>query len=170
MDGGYRKLEIYNLAHALAVKVHKMTMHLPKFELYEEGGQIRRSSKSVSAQIVEGYALRKYKNEFLHYLWRAYGSSEETSEHLLFLFETESLKDGKLYQELSEDYKRLNRMLFNYIQSVERTFETPAFLKEPSAEYRVGSTFNDELSPNLNLQTSNLSEGVHSDKPRTTKP
>jgi four helix bundle protein len=140
MEGGYKKLEIYNLAHSLALKVHKMTMSLPKFEMYEEGGQIRRSSKSVSAQIVEGYALRKYKNEFLHYLWRAYGSSEETLEHLSFLFETESLKDEKLFQELSENYKQLNRMLFNYIQSVERTFETPAFLKEPSTEYQADST------------------------------
>ncbi|MBI5473501.1 MAG: four helix bundle protein [Ignavibacteriae bacterium] len=87
MEGGYRKLEVYNLAHGLAVRLHKLTMGLPKFEMYEEGGQIRRSSKSVSAQLVEGYALRKYKNEFLHYLWRAYGSSEETAEHLLYLFE-----------------------------------------------------------------------------------
>jgi four helix bundle protein len=70
VEGGYRKLDIYNLAHSLAVKIHKMTMGLPKFEMYEEGGQIRRSSKSVSAQIVEGYALRKYKNEFAHYLWK----------------------------------------------------------------------------------------------------
>ena len=154
MEGGYKKLEIYNLAHSLALKVHKMTMSLPKFEMYEEGGQIRRSSKSVSAQIVEGYALRKYKNEFLHYLWRAYGSSEETLEHLYFLFETESLKDEKLFQELSENYKQLNRMLFNYIQSVERTFETPAFLKEPSTEYQADSTVKDDQSgepepPNL---------------------
>ncbi len=148
MDGGYKKLEIYNLAHSLAVKVHKMALSLPKFELYEEGSQIRRSSKSISAQIVEGYALRKYKNEFLHYLWRAYGSSEETSEHLLLLFETESLKDKNLFQELSETYKRLNGMLFNYIQSVERTFETPAFLKEPSAEYLADTPLNDELHTN----------------------
>ena len=148
MDGGYKKLEIYNLAHSLAVKVHKMALSLPKFELYEQGSQIRRSSKSISAQIVEGYALRKYKNEFLHYLWRAYGSSEETSEHLLFLFETESLKDEKLFQELSESYKRLNAMLFNYIQSVERTFETPAFLKEQSAKYFVDTLLSDEMSAN----------------------
>ncbi len=135
MESGYRKLDVYSLARSLAVKVHRMTLSLPKFELFEEGGQIRRSSKSVSALIVEGYALRKYKNEFLHYLWRAYGSSEETLEHLLLLFETESLKDEKLYHELAESYKQLNRMLFNYIQSVERTFETPTFLKEPMAEY-----------------------------------
>jgi four helix bundle protein len=142
MDDGYMKLEVYKLSHSLALRVHKMTLTLPKFEWYEEGGQIRRSSKSVSAQIVEGYALRKYKAEFLHYLWRAYGSSEETVEHLRFLYESESLKDQELYSDLSEGYKLLNRMLFNYILSVEKTHETPAFLKEPFGEYSP-----DDLNP-----------------------
>ena len=88
MDQGYKKLENYQLAHKLAVKVHEMTLALPSFEKFEEGDQARRSSKSVSSQIVEGYSLRKYKNEFLHYLYRAYGSSHETKEHLEYLFET----------------------------------------------------------------------------------
>lgn len=37
MNGGYHKLEIYNLAHLLGVKIHGMTLSLPKFEMYEEG-------------------------------------------------------------------------------------------------------------------------------------
>ena len=65
---GYKKLKIYRLAHDLAVRVHKMTVELPQFEMMEEGSQIRRSSKSVSSNIVEGYALRRYKQEYIHYL------------------------------------------------------------------------------------------------------
>ena len=68
MEEGYTKLEIYHLSHALGVRVHEMTLQLPKFEMYEEGSQIRRSAKSVSTNIVEGFALRKYKNEYIHYL------------------------------------------------------------------------------------------------------
>ena len=48
---GYKKLKIYQLAHDLAVRVHRMSMTLPKFETFEEGSQIRRSSKSVSSNI-----------------------------------------------------------------------------------------------------------------------
>lgn len=135
MESGYRKLEIYKLAHELAIRIHKMTLSLPKIELYEEGSQIRRSSKRVSASIVEGYALRKYKNEYLHYLYRAYGSSEETLEHALLLFKTGSLTDEALFQGLAQDYKKLNAMIFNFIQSVERTFQTPNFLQEPDSRY-----------------------------------
>lgn len=115
MNGGYKKLEIYNLAHSLGVAVHEMTLKLPKIETYEEGSQIRRSAKSVSTNIVEGFALRKYKNEYLHYLYRAYGSSEETVEHLQFLFDTKSLTDENLFARLSSEYRKLNGMLFCFI-------------------------------------------------------
>ena len=116
-----------------------MTLQLPKFEMYEEGSQIRRSSKSVSSNIVEGFALRKYKNEFLHYLYRAYGSSEESLEHLRYLFETKSMVDEKQFNDLEIEILKLNGKLFRFIQSVEKDHDTPAFLKESEIEYRSES-------------------------------
>jgi four helix bundle protein len=83
-DDGYKKLDVYAKSHTLAIKVHAMTLSLPRYELYEQGSQVRRSSKSVCAQIVEGYSLRVYKKEFLLYLHRAYASARETAEHLIF--------------------------------------------------------------------------------------
>jgi four helix bundle protein len=115
---GYKKLEIYQLAHDLAVRVHKMSLNLPKFEMFEEGSQIRRSSKSVSSNIVEGYALRRYKQEYIHYLMRALGSSLETVEHLEFLIETGSLTDKTLGNTLFGRYDELNSMLYRFIDSV----------------------------------------------------
>ncbi len=44
-----------------------MSMTLPKFELYEEGSQIRRSAKAVTSLIVEGYGRRRYKQDFIKY-------------------------------------------------------------------------------------------------------
>ncbi len=60
----YRDLEVYKESKRLAIAVHKMTLTLPKFELFEEGGQIRRSSKSVTAMIVEGYGRKRYQRRF----------------------------------------------------------------------------------------------------------
>ena len=133
--GGFRSLRIYQLSHELATKIHAMTLSLPKFELFEEGSQIRRSSKRVSASIVEGYALRKYKGEYLHYLYRAYGSAEETVEHLDYLWETRSVTDEDAFRSVRDDCLNLNRQLFRFIQGVERGHGTPYSLKEPSAEY-----------------------------------
>ena len=128
MEKGHYKLKIYQKAHELGVKVHKMSLSLPAFERYEEGSQIRRSSKSVSSNIVEGHAMRKYKKEYLLFLYRAYASSEETMEHLKYLKETGSLKDEKTYDELKNGYSELNKMLFSFIVAIEQDYKTPYFV------------------------------------------
>jgi four helix bundle protein len=51
----YKKLNIWKKSRELVIDIHKMTLALPKFELYETGSQIRRSIKAVKANIVEGY-------------------------------------------------------------------------------------------------------------------
>lgn len=137
MDKGYEKLEIFKLSKELAIQVHAMTLSLPKFEMYEEGSQIRRSSKSISANIVEGYCLRRHKNEYLQYLHRAFGSCEETNLHLAFLFETKSLSDEKTFKELSEKYDHLGKMLFRFIESVIQDHLSPSYVKESDSEYRA---------------------------------
>ena len=63
----YRDLDIYKIAYRLALDVHKMTMTLPRYELYEQGSQVRRSSKSIVDNIVEGYGRKKYKQDFIRF-------------------------------------------------------------------------------------------------------
>jgi four helix bundle protein len=112
----HKKLKIYQLAHALAVKVHRLTLNLPRYQQFEEAGQMRRSSKSVSSQIVEGHALRQYRNEYLRYLARSYASAEETMEHLTFAEETavESSIEAECGQ-IVAGYESLCHKLQNYM-------------------------------------------------------
>jgi len=135
IDEGCKKLEIYRPSHELAIKIHSMTMNLPRFELYEEGSQIRRSAKSVPVNIVEGYCLRKHKNEFLLYLNRAYASAEETIEHLEILIETRSLRDETLYGQLQQSYEQLCKMIFKFIQVVTEDHDRPYYLREDRTLY-----------------------------------
>jgi len=62
----YKDLDIYKESKRLAIVIHKISLSLPKFELYEEGSQIRRSSKAVTAAIVVGYGRRRYKADFIN--------------------------------------------------------------------------------------------------------
>ena len=55
----YKKLLIWQLAREVVIEVHEMSLKLPKFELYEQGSQIRRSSKATKSAIVEGYGRRR---------------------------------------------------------------------------------------------------------------
>ena len=115
----YRELDIYNDSKKFAIEVHKMSLALPKFELYEEGSQIRRSSKSVTALIVEGYGRKRYKAEFVKYLVYSQSECDETLVHLDFLFETESLSDKMKYDDLRSKYDLLSKRINKFIQWVE---------------------------------------------------
>ena len=126
-DGGmsYRDHEIWALARQMAVAVHRMTLqNLPKFEMYEEASKIRRSAKSVSANIVEGYGRRRYKQEFIRFLVFAHASCDETIDHLEMLFETGSLTNKVVYRDLSARLDLLGRKLNVFIDSVERLHRT----------------------------------------------
>jgi four helix bundle protein len=95
----YRDLEVWKLARQASISIHRMTLEdLPKFEMYEEGSQIRRSVKSVRSNIVEGYGRRRYKQEFIRFLIFAHASCDETIDHLETLFETGSLTSEPFYQ------------------------------------------------------------------------
>jgi four helix bundle protein len=116
----YRDLEIWQLARGLTTDIHRMTIRdLPKFEMYEEASQIRRAMKSTRSNIVEGYGRRRYKQEFIRFLTFALSSNDETTDHLEMLYETESLKNDALYQELHRRLNTLGRKLNNFLQSVE---------------------------------------------------
>ena len=118
----YRTLEVWQLARKLVVDIHKMTLtRLPKFEMFEEGSQIRRSMKSVKSTVVEGYGRRRYKQEFVRYLTYALASCDETTDHLETLFETESLTDHALFDDLHERLQVLGKKLNLFEQSVERS-------------------------------------------------
>ena len=127
----YRDLEIYKESKRLAIEVHVMTLELPKFEMYEEGGQVRRSSKSVTSMIVEGYARRRYKADYIKYLVYSQAECDETMVHLEFLLETGSSKDVKKIDKLKSDYDVLSKRINKYLQWVEDHFNPEYQVREP---------------------------------------
>ena len=120
----YRDLDIYKKAHKLAVEIHEMSLKLPKFELYEEGSQIRRSSKSIKSNIVEGFGRRRYKQGFIKFLTYSLASCDETRDHLDNLYETKSLRDKVRYDYFCEEYDHLGKMMSNFIKSVNSGHKT----------------------------------------------
>ncbi|MBS1933775.1 MAG: four helix bundle protein [Bacteroidetes bacterium] len=119
----YRDLEVYKLSKNLAIRIHKMTLALPKFEMYEEASQVRRSSKAVTSAIVEGYGRRAYKGDFMRYLTIGITECDETILHLEFLSETNSLTDKKLFEEFYAEYTSLSKMLNRFIQWIENNLK-----------------------------------------------
>ena len=118
----YKNLEIWKLADELVVEIHEMTLtKLPKFQMFEEGGQIRRSSKSVKSTIVEGYGRKRYKPEFIKFLVYSLGSNDETTDHLETLFKTKSLQDEVVYNYLHAKLEILGKKINLFIKGVDDT-------------------------------------------------
>ncbi len=115
----YKELDIYTDSKRLAIEVHKITLSLPKFELFEEGSQIRRSSKAITSLIVEGYGRKRYKADFIKYLVYSHAECDETIVHLEFLHETESFKEKEKFSQLFADYTVLSKKINKFIQWVE---------------------------------------------------
>ena len=59
----YRNLDIYKISFELFIKTHRTSFLMPKYELYELGSQLRMSSDSVVANIIEGYGRSVCKKE-----------------------------------------------------------------------------------------------------------
>ena len=117
---GYQRLEVWRLTRDLSVDIHRMTLEqLPRFELHEVGSQVRRSAKSIRANIVEGYGKRRYKLEFLRHLTYALGSAQETLEHLDTLHETGSLTSQEIHAELTARTRLLIAKLTTFMRGVE---------------------------------------------------
>jgi four helix bundle protein len=118
----YRDLDIYKIAFDLAVRVHNESLKLPKFELFEQGSQIRRSSKSVKDQIAEGFGRRRYKAEYIKFLIYSHSSCDETLSQLEMLIIT--YPEMTEFQKLSVEYDILGRKINTYIEYVDNNWRT----------------------------------------------
>jgi four helix bundle protein len=117
MIKSFRDLEVYKESYELAVIVNKEVLKLPDFERFDLVSQLRRASKSIPANIAEGYAKRVSSKEFLKHLTIALGSANEMEVHL------ELTKDlnywGEAFSdELIDRYqvlgKKLNKLIKNW--------------------------------------------------------
>jgi four helix bundle protein len=107
----FRELEVYQLARKLARRIYQLSKEFPKEELYSLTNQIRRSSRSVGAQIAEAWAKRLYKKHFVSKLTDAEGEQFETEHWIETLGDCELL-DTATVEELIKEYERLGRMLY----------------------------------------------------------
>lgn len=120
----FRELDVYQSSYSLAIKVHKMTLTLPKYEMYEQGSQVRRSTKSIKDNIAEGYGRKRYKNEFIRFLVFSHASCDEALSQLTMIDEIHY--ESKGLTDLISEYEILGRELNKFIDYVEKNWNEPA--------------------------------------------
>jgi four helix bundle protein len=107
----YRDLDVFNLAYTLAMEVFRLTACFPKEERYALVDQIRRSSRGVCGNIVEGFARRRHENVFKNSLNNSLGESEETKLWLDFALDCEYVQAGE-HARLTAGYDQVSAMLW----------------------------------------------------------
>lgn len=121
MIKSYKDLKVYNISYELAMEIFKLTRTFPKEETYSLTSQIVRSSRSISANITEGWAKRHYENYFKQHLVHALGSNAETENWISFAKDCNyiSAKEAKY---LSKKVTKVGKMLTKLHQNWE-TYE-----------------------------------------------
>ena len=108
-------LDVYRLSYSLALEIFYLTKKFPKEEMYSLTDQIRRSSRSIPANISEGFAKRKHENVFRNHLISAIGSVEETKTWLDFSHDF-SYVSHEIAVQIKAKYTELGAMLYRMIQ------------------------------------------------------
>ena len=108
----YTDLLIYKQAYRLALEVSKVTKLLPRQEQFELGRQLRRSARSIAANIVEGWAKRNSAAEFKRHLMIAAGEVPE-AQFWLDLATDEAFLSSRSSRPLQSEYSKLGFMIHN---------------------------------------------------------
>ena len=107
---GHRDLKVFQLAYRLAMEIFHLTKHFPREEIYALTDQIRRSSRSVPANIAEGFRKRRYPNMLVNKLTDSDGEATETQVWLDFALDCGYMSQEK-HDHLIEGYEEVGRML-----------------------------------------------------------
>lgn len=110
-------MEVYKLSYQIAMEIFHLTRNFPKEERYSLTNQIVRSSRSISANIAEGWGKRIYENDFKRHLIYAMGSLEETKTWLHFSRDCKYITEDdfvKFEKKLDETGARIFKLYENW--------------------------------------------------------
>ncbi len=106
-------LEVYKEAFQLSVEIEELLKQYPQSEKFLLIDQMRRCSRSIPAQIAEGYARRESIKDFQRYLRDCVGEANEMLNHLLLSQHKGYIKKPGYVEELIERYNQLGKKLTN---------------------------------------------------------
>lgn len=118
MIRSYQDLDVYTLSYRVAMDIFHTSRQFPKEETYSLTSQIIRSSRSISANIVEGWAKRTYENKFKVHLVDALGSTAETQNWIKFAKDCGYLNETD-YSTYNDQLDHIGKMLTRLHQNWE---------------------------------------------------
>ena len=120
MIESFEDLEVFKRAYRLSLDIHGESLKWPQIEQGALGDQVRRASKSICANIAEGFAKQRVSaKEFRRYLLMALGSAEEMRVWCRYGLDLGYI-DQAQWQSWSDDYRAVAKMLQGLVTALER--------------------------------------------------
>jgi len=110
----FRDLEVYKLAREVSLEIFVLTQSFPKEERFSLTDQMRRSSRSVGAQIAEAWGKRRYVNHFVSKLTDADSEQLET-QHWIEVAEECCYLNSEIAMSLMQKCESIGKMLQSMI-------------------------------------------------------
>ena len=107
----FEDLEVFQRSYKLSLGVHRKSLEMPVIEQHALGDQMRRASKSICANIAEGYSRQmRSKAEFKRFLSMAIGSSDEMRVWVRYALDLGYVEEP-LWREWRDEYQAITKML-----------------------------------------------------------
>jgi four helix bundle protein len=136
----FRDLIVYRKARELSLSIFKITKRFPKEETYSLTDQIRRSSRSIGAQIAEAWAKRRYEKHFVSKLTDSDGEQQETQHWVETALDCEYISQADANTLLEKCFE-IGRLLGGMIAKSEQFCNpSPYQVRDDQAKYFVNST------------------------------
>ena len=107
----FEDLEVFGRAYRLSLEVHRVSLEFPRIEQFALADQIRRASKSICANIAEGFGKqRQSRTEFHRFIGMAIGSADELQVWTMYCCDLGYI-GGDVAERWRGEYREIARML-----------------------------------------------------------
>ena|SRR6266536_3371196 len=114
----FEELEVFQRAYKVSLEIHRASLKFPRLEQYGLADQIRRASKSICANLAEGFAKsNRSPAELKRFIQMALGSADEMRVWLRYCLDLEYIDQGR-WQAWRDEYEAIAKMLQGLSKSV----------------------------------------------------
>ncbi|WP_439291579.1 four helix bundle protein [Lonepinella koalarum] len=116
----FEDLQVFQRSYKVSLELHKASLDFPKHEQYGLADQIRRASKSICANIAEGFARKRSQADFNRFIGMAIGSADEMRVWLRYCLDLGYIAEQQ-WQRWRNEYEEIAKMLQGLGKRVDKT-------------------------------------------------
>ncbi len=114
---GVEQLVVFRRAYDVSLEIHRATLTFPKLEQFGLAEQMRKASKSIAANLAEGFAKRSSQSEFKRFIKIAIGSSDEMQVWTKYCSDLGYIRENEYFRWKAE-YVEISKMLAGLIKAI----------------------------------------------------